>query len=128
MESMESMQSEICQDMVKADKFNKYLAKVGEDLAAIIPHVPPTSFHENVKSFSLRQVSENEVLKVLCDVKNKKSIGTDGIHMYILKLLPPVTILIVTWCNALVCIVNWLHWHSWAGRSIQCYFFMLSCK
>ena len=84
--------SKISQDVVKTEQFNKYFAKVGEDLAANIPHVPPIPFHGNVKSFSLRQVSENEVIKVLCGMKNKKSIGTDGIPMYILKLSAPVII------------------------------------
>ena len=86
--SSQSKSSECSQDTLKAEKFNIYFANVGADLAANIPYVPLSSLHENtnIEPFSLRQVSEEEVLKILRSMKNKKSVGIDGISMYILKL------------------------------------------
>ena len=73
-----------------ANKFNNHFANVAKSLAPKddrIKNTPITSGNKcNDKSFKLSLVSEADVLKEICALKNKKSVGVDGISPYILKL------------------------------------------
>ena len=71
-----------------ADSFNNFFASVGSDLAKNIPNVP--SAHENLNriddSFEFTPVNESDVLDILRNLRNTKSVGLDGISVFVLKL------------------------------------------
>ena len=71
-----------------ADEFNSYFASIGTTLADQIPTVH-FSYENNVpldSTFSFTPISETETLDLIRKLKNKKSIGLDGISVFVLKL------------------------------------------
>ena len=79
----------------QANEFNDYFANVGSELASKIPQVPSINISdENAaqSTFNFDYVTEDEVSKALMRMKNKKSVGIDGISMHILKMSTPVII------------------------------------
>ena len=78
----------------QANQFNEYFANVGTELASKIPVISSNVNHNDTaqSSFDFTSVTEDEVLKILMSMKNKKSMGFDGIPMQILKMSTPVII------------------------------------
>ena len=62
----------------QANQFNEYFANVGSDLASKIPPISDDTINEvngSQSTFDFEYVSEDEVLKTLRRMKNKKSVG-----------------------------------------------------
>ena len=78
----------------QANKFNKHFANVGSELASQIPQVSRDANQNKISesTFDFTSVTEDEVLKTLMRMKNKKSVGLDGISLHILKLSTPVIV------------------------------------
>ena len=79
----------------QANQFNDYFANVGSELASKIPQVSRDANQSKIvesATFDFVSVTEDQVLKTLMGMKNKKSVGLDGISMHILKMSTPVII------------------------------------
>ena len=83
---------------MQANEFNNHFANVAESLRSDLYNGSSNCTHqstEHVKpeeSFVLSPVSEDEVLKLIHALKNKKSVGVDNISSFILKLSAPVIV------------------------------------
>ena len=78
----------ITNKQVIADKFNEFFVNVGPNLARNIPNTKtkPTAYLKNkvMESFFLQPVSEDELVKVITNLKNSAP-GWDGYQAQILK-------------------------------------------
>jgi len=88
---------EITDEKLIPDTFNKYFVELGEKLAANISqsHISPESFLNDVYYPenglpSFKEISENDVLKLLHGLGANKASGLDGISSHILKLAATV--------------------------------------
>ena len=84
----------------QANQFNEYFANVGSELASKIPPVAGDAINKVdsfQSTFDFEYLSEDEVLKTLRRIKNKKYVGLDGISMHILKISAPVIVLTLTY-------------------------------
>ena len=84
-------------DSLLANEFNNFFANVGSELAATIPNVNSarntTIIQNNTDSlFELSPVSEEDVLKVIHGMSNKKSTGVDNISTLMIKMAVPTIV------------------------------------
>ena len=84
---------------VISNKFNDYFINIGSDLESKIPdqNIDPLNYiqHESQQSIFLNAANEDEVMRIVKDLKNT-STGWDGIHSKVLKrslsvILKPLT-------------------------------------
>lgn len=87
-----------------ANEFNKFFIEIGPDLASNIPEVNNKSFQDYLKNpfhsnFEFHLLTEQEILKIIGNLKNKASSGFDRISTKLLKYLKfelcePLTLII----------------------------------
>jgi hypothetical protein len=80
-----------------ATKFNEYFTGVGPQLAKKITEIPGKSFRHYLKKsitsrFSFNQINESDTRKIINSLKNKSSVGIDGISTTLLKSIAPAII------------------------------------
>lgn len=85
------------EDSLLANQFNNFFANVGADLAATIPNVncnKNCSKYDNCNDllFELTPVSEEDVLKAIQGMSNKKSTGVDNISILMIKMAVPTIV------------------------------------
>ena len=73
-----------------ANAFNNYFVNVGPNLANNIKNINATSAEsylnkQNINSIFLRPTGQNEILKIISEMKNKHSSGYDDISSTVLK-------------------------------------------
>ena len=90
-ESLKVNNMEITQSKLIATEFAKHFSNVGKHHAQKIvkPIVPTTSYMKNIprsnQSLFLRPTTESEISRLICDLPNKKSAGSDTITNVLLK-------------------------------------------
>jgi hypothetical protein len=97
--------SEIMDRQIIADKFNSYFTKIGDTISSeIVPEGQQSDFKDYLENFStnaftFKNVTEEEILKIISDIKSKKSFGLDRISSTLLKqikqeIYKPITIIV----------------------------------
>ena len=71
-----------------ANRFNTFFAEVGSSLADKVPDAPHVRENENhvEDSFEFTSVNETDVLSIIRNLRNTKSVGLDSISVFVLKL------------------------------------------
>ncbi|XP_052424138.1 uncharacterized protein LOC127966859 [Carassius gibelio] len=80
----------ICHTEEIVKEFNDYFVNIGNNLAKKIVPIPNIGMeigvtYESPNSFFLNPTNKDEILKIVKDCKNKKSVDNDGFDMFMVK-------------------------------------------
>ena len=77
--------------MPGVEALNEYFTQVGPALSSKLPNLVYVSTIPRItKTMVLNNTTNKEIIKIVCNLKNKKSTGYDGISNEILKCCSPI--------------------------------------